>query len=106
MPWFNDLARRRIDAAAHRGELRGLAGEGRPLDPTRLRETADDVLSRIMADAGAVPEEIALNRQILAARDVLATLDDPEERKAAAKEIAMLDLRRNIAADARRKSMR
>lgn len=86
--------------------MRGLAGEGRPLDPARLRENSDDVLSRIMADAGAVPEEIALTKQILAARDVLATLDDPAERKTAAREIAMLDLRRNIAADARRKFMR
>ena len=43
MHWFERIALRRIDDAAAKGELRGLKGEGKPLDPVRLRESADDV---------------------------------------------------------------
>ena len=44
MHWFERIALRRIDDAAANGQLRGLKGEGKPLDPVRLRESADDVL--------------------------------------------------------------
>lgn len=99
--WFERLAERRIDAAAARGELSGLAGEGRPLDPERLRETTDDVLHRMMADAGFVPQEVALAREVAAARAVLDQIDDPDERRQVQRQIAMLDLKRAMAAEAR-----
>ncbi|MFD1883157.1 DnaJ family domain-containing protein [Paracoccus pacificus] len=106
MAWFDDLARRRIDAAAARGELKGLAGEGRPLDPATLRETTDDTLNRIAAEAGAVPEEILLKKKLIAAWDVLRSLEDPAERRAAMREIALLEMQHGIAQDARRKFTR
>ena len=67
MHWFERIAQRAIDKAAAEGKLSGLAGEGRPLDPERLRESADDVLHRMMADGGFLPPEVTLAREIEAA---------------------------------------
>ncbi|WP_299358065.1 DUF1992 domain-containing protein [uncultured Paracoccus sp.] len=102
MHWFERIAQRQIDAAVARGELTGLPGEGRPLDPERLRESADDVLHRMMAEAGVVPAEIELAREIAAARAVLAQIEDPAERKRVQRQIAMSELKRAVAQDARR----
>ena len=104
--WFEKIAQRQIDEAAARGKLSGLAGEGKPLDPERLRETAEDVLYRMMADGGFVPAEFTLQKDIDAKRAALAQIEDEAERKAVQKHIAMLELKRAIGMDARRKFMR
>lgn len=106
MHWFERMAQRAIDKAAAEGKLSGLAGEGKPLDPERLRESADDVLHRMMADGGFLPPEVAIAREIEAARAVLAQIEDEAERHALQRRIALMELKRNIAADARRGAMR
>ena len=103
MSWIEKIAGRRIDAAAARGELSGLAGEGKPLDRERLRETMEDTLNRIVAEAGAVPEEFAWRKKADLARAALREITDPAERRKAMAEIALLDTRAGIAADARRR---
>lgn len=104
MHWIEQIAERRAAQAVARGELQGLPGEGRPLDPERLRETTEDVLHRIMADAGAVPVEFTIARQIEAARAALPA--SGPERRAALAQIAALEVRHGIARDARRRFMR
>ncbi len=106
MHWFERIAQRHIDAAEARGELRGLSGEGRPLDPERLREGAEDVMHRMMADTGFVPEEFRLRKEVEAQRAVLAQIEDEAERAALQRHIALLELRANIATDARRAAAR
>ncbi|MDO5621803.1 MAG: DUF1992 domain-containing protein [Paracoccus sp. (in: a-proteobacteria)] len=106
MHWFERIANRQIDAAEARGELRGLAGEGKPLDPERLRETADDVLHRLMADGGYLPPEIEIAKEVAAMRAAFAQIEDEDERRALQRRIAMAELKQNIAADARRRFMR
>lgn len=101
--WFERIAQRAVDKAAAEGKLSGLAGEGRPLDPERLRETAEDVLHRMMADGGFLPQEVTLARDIEAKRGVLAQIEDEAERKALQRQIALMEMKRNIAIDARRK---
>ncbi|SDD31665.1 protein of unknown function [Paracoccus isoporae] len=106
MHWFERIAQRRIDEAEARGELRGLAGEGRPLDRARLREKSDDVMHRIMADTGFLPEEFRLRKEVEAKRAVLEQIEDEAERDALRRHIALLELRANIATDARRSAAR
>ena len=106
MHWFERIALKRIDEAEAKGELRGLSGEGRPLDPERLRERAEDVLHRMMADTGFIPEEFRLRKEVEAKRAVLAQIEDEAERHALQRHIALLELRANIATDARRASAR
>ena len=106
MHWFERIAQRRIDEAAAKGQLQGLPGEGRPLNPERLRETSDDVLHRMMAEAGFLPEEFQLRKEVESNRAILAEIEDPVERAQLQRRIALLELRANIATDARRHSAR
>ncbi|MEX0309769.1 MAG: DUF1992 domain-containing protein [Tateyamaria sp.] len=106
---FRELIERQIAKARMQGQLSGLDGEGNPL-PDRPEEAHVDPAEaagfRIMAQAGAVPEEIQIKKQIAALRARLAQLSDPAERQTAMAELSQLDLRYNIAREARRKFLR
>lgn len=95
-----------MQAARLKGQLQGLAGEGRPL-PDRPGDAfvsaGDAVGFRIMAEAGVLPEEIVLKKAAEAKRAELAALSDPDARKRAMAELADIELRRAIAEEARRR---
>ena len=99
------LIERQILKARAEGKLQGLEGEGKPL-PDHPEEAYSDAATgaglRIMREAGVVPEEFTLARELDAARKALATAPD---RKAAMARVADLEMRLNIARDARRKFM-
>lgn len=109
MSWLSRLAERQIQKARLKGDLQGLEGEGKPL-PDRPGDAfvspGDAVGFRIMAEAGVLPEEIALKKQVAAQRAHLATLTDEAERKAAMAELARLEMRQAIAEEARRRFLR
>lgn len=109
MSWLSRLAERRMQAARLKGELQGLEGEGKPL-PDRPGDAfvsaGDAVGFRIMAEAGVLPEEITLKKQVAAQRAHLATLTDEAERKAAMAELARLEMRQSMAEEARRAFLR
>jgi hypothetical protein len=105
MTWLSRLAERRMLAARAKGQLQGLAGEGKPL-PDRPGDAfispGDAVGFRIMAEAGVLPEEITFKKQAAAQRALLATLTDAAARKAAMAELARLEMRQSMAEEARR----
>jgi hypothetical protein len=106
MSWLSRLAERQIQKARLKGQLQGLEGEGKPL-PDRPGDAfvspGDAVGFRIMAQAGVLPEEIELKKQVAAQRAHLATLTDEAERKATMAKLAELEMRQAIAEEARRK---
>ena len=59
-----------------------------------------------MAQAGVLPEEFEIRKKLDTARKEYATLTDPEARKSAMARIADLEMRYNMARDARRAFMR
>lgn len=99
------LVERQIRKAQAEGQLDDLDGAGRPL-PNRSSEALSDPAiaagHRIMAQAGVLPEEFALKKQLDAARADYVGLSDPAERKAAMARISQLEMRYNMARDARR----
>jgi hypothetical protein len=109
MSWLSRLAERQIQKARLKGELQGLAGEGKPL-PDRTGDAfvspGDAVGFRIMAEAGVLPPEITLKKQAAAQRAHLATLTDEADRKAAMAELARLEMLQAIAEESRRKFLR
>ena len=109
MSWLSRLAERRIQTARLKGQLQSLEGEGHPL-PDRPGDAfispGDAVGFRIMAQAGVLPEEIILKRQVEAQRARLAALTDAADRKEAMAELAWLEMRQAIAEEARRKFLR
>lgn len=109
MSWFNRLTERRIAKARAEGKLSGLEGEGKPL-PDRPGDAfvspGDAMGFRIMAEAGVLPEEIVLKKQVEAQRARLATLTDEAERKTALAELSRLMMLQSIAEEARRKFLK
>lgn len=109
MSWLSRLAERQIQKARLKGQLQGLEGEGRPL-PDRTGDAfvsaGDAVGFRIMAEAGVLPEEITLQKEIEAAQAALALVTDDAARKAQMARIADLQMRQAMAAEARRRFMR
>ena len=109
MSWLSKLVERQIAKAQAKGQLSGLAGEGKPL-PDRPGDafiSAGDAAGfRLMAEAGVLPEEIVLKKAAAAQRAHLATLTDPEERKTAMAELARLEMHQAIAEESRRKFLR
>ena len=109
MSWLNKLAERQIAKARAKGQLQGLQGEGQPL-PDRTGDAfvspGDAVGFRIMAEAGVLPEEITLKKQVAAQRAHLASLTDETARKAAMAELARLEMRQAIAEESRRKFLK
>lgn len=102
---FRDLIERQMQKAVHSGQLSNLEGEGKPLPDRRGEELVDPGMAagvRLMAEAGAVPEEFTLKKQLDAARASYPTLTDLDARKAAMAELADLEMRYNMARDARR----
>ena len=102
---FRQLTEAQIRKAEAKGELSGLAGEGKPLPDRpgdRLIDPGDAVGHRIMAEAGALPEEILLKRQLSDAKAAYAEVPE-KDKKAAMAKIADLELKLAIAQEARRK---
>lgn len=109
MTLLNRIAERMMMKARAEGKLSGLKGEGQPL-PDRPGDAfvsaGEAVGFRIMAEAGALPEEITLKKQVLAQQAHLATLVDEAERKAAMRVLADLQMRQAMAEEARRAFMK
>ena len=81
--------------------------EEKPL-PDRSGEANDPALAagmRIMAEAGVVPEEFTLKKQLDAARAAYGAATDDAAKDAAMRRITDLELRYNIAREARQKFM-
>ena len=103
---FRQLVERQISKAMAEGQLEGLAGEGKPL-PDRSGEAYADMATqaamRIMAEAGALPEEFRIKEALNAARAAYREAESEEEKHLAMALIAELDQRYNTAVEARRK---
>ena len=95
--------------AKARSALTGLKGEGKPLPDLPVETGEQAVVSagmRMMAQAGVMPEEFTIKKQLDAAKAAYASATDPDDRKAQMSRISSLELRYNIAVEARRKFMR
>ena len=104
MSWLSRLAERQMQKARLKGQLQGLAGEGKPL-PDRSGDAfvspGDAVGFRIMAEAGVLPEEIVLKKRIAALSAEMAALPEGPERQAMQAQLADLQMRAAMAARCR-----
>lgn len=95
MSLLDDIAEARIQEARERGEFDHLPGAGRPLEleedalvPEELR-----VAYRILKNAGCLPREVELRREVHELGQLLGALEDPGERDRAARRLRALQLR-------------
>ncbi|MHA6344003.1 DnaJ family domain-containing protein [Roseivivax sp. CAU 1761] len=109
MSFLARLAERRIQEAMEDGAFDDLPGAGQPL-PDRMEADGLDPVTRAgyraMAEAGAVPEELALRRALQRARADLAAAADPEARRHLMARVAELGMRHAMAQEARLRGRR
>ncbi|QXT40668.1 DUF1992 domain-containing protein [Gymnodinialimonas ceratoperidinii] len=103
--WIEDLAERHIRKAEAEGKLRGLAGEGKPLprpEEAAFVDASEAAGFRLMAEHGALPEELVLRRQRDAARDACAHASEAEKTPAMAR-LAEAEMKLAMAMENRRR---
>lgn len=109
MSLFRRLIERQILKARAEGKLQGLAGEGKPL-PDRpgdaLIDPAEAAGYRIMAEAGALPQEFKPKAELDAAREEWQAATNADRKKALMAKISDLQMKYEIAREARKKFMK
>lgn len=103
---FDRLSEAQIRKAIAEGKLSKLAGEGKPLPDRPEQALIDPGLAvgfRIMAEHGALPEEVALRKALEAAKTAYAEARSAEDKRAAMAEIAEAQMKLSIAEEARKK---
>ena len=98
MDWLERLAEERIREAMERGEFDDLplAGKPLPLDPNGSAPEDLRLAYKILKDAGFLPPEMELRKEILSLKELLATVDDDAERRKLGRRINDLVLKLNL----------
>lgn len=92
---FRELVEKRIQAAMEEGAFDDLPGRGEPLALDDDPLVPDDMrlAYRILKNAGYVPEELELRREIASVHRMLEETLDGEDRRRAGKRLALLRTR-------------
>jgi hypothetical protein len=92
------IAEEKIREAMARGEFDNLPGAGRPLPldddpmiPDELR-----VAYKILKNAGCIPPELSLRKEIVTLKDLLATIECDDRRRMTARELNYKILKLNM----------
>ncbi len=95
---FEKIAERRIRDAMERGEFENLEGKGRPLVfeddsfiPPDLR-----MAYKVLKNAGFLPPELLAEKEIHEVEDLIAHLEDEEERYRQMKKLNLLITKANM----------
>lgn len=98
MDIFATIAERRIQEAMARGEFDNLPGKGRPLPPDELAGVPEELRMayKVLKNAGCLPPEVELAREIATLRNLVDSLDDDENRRQRLRELNFKLLRFNI----------
>jgi len=90
-----DLINARIAAAEKDGAFDNLEGAGRPLPPCDDPDNA--VMNRLLRDNGAVPEVVALSRELARLRAELNETSDRSKRRQIISDLSMTEARIELA---------
>ena len=82
MDIFAKIAEQRIREAMENGEFDNLKGMGRPLDLSDESWIPEDLRMayKVLKNAGCLPAELELRKEVMNLRDLIDTIDDNQER--------------------------
>ena len=82
MDIFAKIAEQRIREAIENGEFDNLEGMGKPLDLSDESWIPEDLRMayRVLKNAGCLPAELELRKEVMNLRDLINTIDDNQER--------------------------
>lgn len=102
------VAEQKIREAIRNGELENLPGKGKPLELEDLSYIPEELRAGyiILKNAGILPEEMQIDKEITELKNLVDGCSDEEERKKLKKELKEKVLRFNIMMEKRQKRMR
>jgi hypothetical protein len=95
---LGNIAERKIREAIERGEFANLPGAGKPLrleDDSMIPEDLR-VAYKILKNAGCIPPELELRREIITLRDLLRSIEDDDEKRERIQELNYKLLKFNV----------
>jgi len=103
MSIFEKIAERKIEQAMAKGEFDNLSYKGKPLPPDDMDMVPEDLRMsyKILKNAGVIPEEVELQKNIITLTDMLNVCADEEERKNLRIKINEKQLRYNMIMESR-----
>ena len=97
MDFLAAVAERRIREAIERGELDDLPNRGEPIRREDLSDVPEELRMgyKVLKNAGVLPEELQINREMLRLRDLLTACEDPQEQREIKKRLSLKSLHFN-----------
>lgn len=98
------MAEERIKQAIEQGELDDLPGKGKPLQLEDLSAIPEElrVGYKILKNAGMVPEEVQLNKQMMTIEELIACCEDEKEKENYQRQLTEKKLRYQMLMDRRK----
>ncbi len=95
MDIFRLIAEERIKEAERRGEFQNFPGKGKPLPPDELEGVPEElrISYRLLKNAGVLPEEMQLRKDMLTLGDLIAACKSDSERQGLERELSAKKLR-------------
>jgi hypothetical protein len=98
LSFFTRVVEEKIRAAQEAGEFDNLPGRGKPLELEDWSEVPEDlrVAYHVLKNAGVLPPEAQLRKEIHTLQDLLKYVEEGEDRAALAKSIAWKMIRLDL----------
>ncbi|MBD2870356.1 DnaJ family domain-containing protein [Paenibacillus arenilitoris] len=95
MDFLRMIAEERIREAARRGEFDNLPGAGKPLPPDEMDGVPEElrVSYKLLKNAGMIPEEMQLRKEMITLGDLISACQDDAERAKLRRELSAKKLR-------------
>jgi hypothetical protein len=106
MSLFTSIAEQKIREAIARGELDNLTLKGHPIPMEDLSDVPEELRMgyKILKNAGILPEELLLNREILTLKDLLEACRDQQEKEVLRKKLTAKRLHFDLLMERNRKN--
>ena len=95
MDWAWRVAEEKILEAIDKGEFDNLPGAGKPLKLDDDSMVPEDlrISFRVMKNAGVLPEELQLHKDMISLQDLIDSCQDDQQRMKLSKELSAIRLR-------------
>ncbi|MBW5448744.1 DUF1992 domain-containing protein [Cohnella sp. CFH 77786] len=95
MNWFASVADEKIRESILKGEFDDLPGRGKPLPPDDMEGVPEELRAgfKLLKNAGVLPEEMQLRKDMVTLGDLLAACRDDGERAQLQRELSAKKLR-------------
>ncbi len=105
---FDKLVEQKIREAQRAGEFDDLEGAGRPVNLDAYFSTPEELRAgyAVLKNAGVLPEEAQLRREMNELKERLDSCEDPQERERLTRELSQLALKYSLMVERYRRSQK